>query len=258
MTMPPSPQPAEQGVATRRPLPPLPPLPSPHGPASLRSPVVLGRITAALLALVVVADLFAVWTDYKQYDVASAFVGAFPGGLAGGGESLSSLLRRAEEADSLTVAAGWVQVGVLVVTAAVFLIWFRRVRINAEVFFPYGHTWSRAWVIGSWFVPILNLWRPRQIMTEIWDASRPAGTASRLGLVNTWWAFVLAEKVIGRLVLSAIRDGETPQGLRNAAVEVMILDILDIVAAVLAILVVLKLTGMQTRKAQEDPAVSGG
>ncbi|MFF3884889.1 DUF4328 domain-containing protein [Streptomyces sp. NPDC001914] len=257
MTMPPSPQPAEQGVAARRPLPPLPPLPSPHGPASLRSPVVLGRITAAVLGLVIAADLFGVWADYKLYDVANTVVGALADGLAGGGVSLASLVQRADEADSLSLAAARVQTTALLAAGVVFLFWFRRVRLNAEVFFPAGHTWSRAWVIGGWFVPIVNLWRPRQIMTEIWDASRPAGSRSRLGLVNLWWVLWLAGLVAGRFYSALSRNAETAKDIRDTALQAMIGDGLDIAAAVAAIVVVLKLTGMQNRKALEDPAVSG-
>lgn len=258
MTMPPTPQPAEQGVAARPPLPPLPPLPSPHGPASLRSPVVLGWITAAVLGLVIAADLFAVWANYKLYDVASTVVGALADGLAGGGESLASLVQRADEADSLSLLAARAQSTALLVAGAVFLIWFRRVRINAEVFFPAGHTWSRAWVLGSWFVPFVNLWRPRQIMTEIWDASRPTGTRSRLGLVNLWWALWIVGLVAGRLYAALYRHAETAQEIQDAAFQSMIADGLDSVAAVSAIVVVLKLTRMQDRKAQAGPGVLGG
>ncbi|MEV6191682.1 DUF4328 domain-containing protein [Streptomyces sp. NPDC051920] len=251
MTMPPSPPPLPEGLVapksraraatsglpapSRRPLPPLPPLQSPHGSASLRSPVALGTITAVLLGLVITTDLFAVWADYKLYD------------------------GRDYRAASFSAFAERVQVPVLLFTGMVFLIWFRRVRINAEVFLPSGHTWSRAWVIGSWFVPILNLWRPREIMMEIWDASRPAGTPSwrGLGLVNAWWTFLAAEKVISWLVRGSL-DAQTSSGPQNAAIEFLILDSLDIVAAVLAILVVLRLTLMQDRKAKAGPAAAGG
>lgn len=57
-----------------RPLPPLPPLPSPNGPAWLRSPVGLGRAAVALLALVIAADLFAVWADWTMYDVSGTLM----------------------------------------------------------------------------------------------------------------------------------------------------------------------------------------
>ncbi|MFF8538175.1 DUF4328 domain-containing protein [Streptomyces sp. SAS_267] len=253
MTMPPSPQPAEQGSAARPPLAPLPPLPSPHGPAWLRSPVALGRATAALLGLVIAADLFAVWADHNVYDVASTVTIALVGG-----ESVDSLVRRADQADALNTAAAYAQTGALVVAAAVFLVWFLRVRVNAEVFNPFGHAHSRSWAGWSWFVPFVNLVRPRQIMAEIWDASRPAGTRSRLGLVNAWWTFWIIGLVVGRFTTVAAGKAETAQQIQDAAFQLMVADGLDIVAAVLAIVVVLKLTGMQVRKAQGDPVAAEG
>ncbi|WP_328448992.1 DUF4328 domain-containing protein [Streptomyces sp. NBC_00386] len=253
MTMPPSPQPAEQGAAARPPLPPLPPLPSPHGPAWLRSPVALGRATAALLGLVIAADLFGVWADYNVYDVTSTATIALAGG-----ESLASLVRRADQADALNAAAGYAQTAALVVAAAVYLVWFLRVRVNAEVFNPFGHTHSRAWAGWGWFVPFVNLVRPRRVMAEIWDASRPAGTRSRLGLVNAWWTFWLIGLLVGRFTTTAARKAETAQQIQDAAFQLMIADGLDIVAAVLAIAVVLKLTRMQDRKAKADPVAVDG
>ncbi|MFE1292014.1 DUF4328 domain-containing protein [Streptomyces sp. NPDC058751] len=242
--------------APRRSLPPLSPLLSPHGPASLRSPVVLGGITVALLGLVVAADLFAVWADYKTYDVAGAVRGALTDGFAGSAGSFESLARRADEADLLSMRAGQAQAITLLAAGVAFLIWFRRVRINAEVFLPFGHAWSRSWMFWGWIVPFVNLWRPRQVMADIWDASRPAGTRSRLGLVNAWWAFWIAGLLAGRIFAVLYRKAETPREVRDAAFQGMIADGLDIVAAVFAVVVVLKLTRMQTRKAQEGPVAS--
>ena len=253
MTMPPSPQPAEQGVAARPPLPPLPPLPSPHGPAWLRSPVALGRATAALLGLVIAADLFAVWADYNVYDVTSTAAFALAGG-----ESLASLVRRADQADSLNAAAGYAQTAALVVAAVVFLVWFLRVRVNAEVFNPFGHTNSRAWAGWGWFVPFLNLVRPRRVMADIWDASRPAGARRRLGLVNAWWTFWLIGLLVGRFTATAAAKPRPAQRSPGRRLPAHDRDGLDIVAAVLAILVVLKLTRMQDRKAQADPVAADG
>jgi hypothetical protein len=231
------PRPAAQGTASRLPLPPLPPLPSPHGPASLRSPVVLGKVTAALLGLVIAADLFAIWVNYALYDVTSTAGGTL--------------------AESLNPVAEPVQLATYLAAGVVFLVWFRRVRVNAEVFSPFGHTFSRAWVGWGWFVPFVNLVRPRRIMAEIWDASRPADTRRGQGLVNTWWTFWIIDALVGRLSFGASGKAETAQAVQDAAFQSLLTATLDIVAAVFAILVVLKLTRMQDRKAHEGPVASG-
>jgi|SRR5579863_10061740 len=63
---------------------------------------------------------------------------------------------------------------------------------------------SRGWAIGAWFVPLLSLWRPKQIANDIWRGShltyapgnpgvRPVGS-----VVHWWWGlFLLGDLVFG-------------------------------------------------------------
>ncbi|MER5471393.1 DUF4328 domain-containing protein [Streptomyces sp. NPDC002935] len=255
MTMPPPqpvpPQPVPQGSVPphpRAPLPPLPPLPSPQGAAWLRSPVALGKATAALLGLVIAADVFALWADSTMFAVSGALAD---------GEVGDAVQRRADHADSLYAAAGYAQTTTLVAAVVVYLIWFLRVRVNAEVFNPFGHTKSRSWAGWGWFVPVANLWIPRRVMVDIWDASVPAGARSGNGLVNTWWTFWILGLIANRAGFTAYRKAETAQEIQDAVGEVIFADLFDIVAAVLAILVVLRLTRMQDRKAHEGPVAFG-
>ncbi|PKT71962.1 hypothetical protein CW362_16195 [Streptomyces populi] len=263
MTVPSTPQqPAPEGPAPARavaqgnpsglPLAPLPPLPPPNGPATLRSPVGLGKAVAALLGLVIATDLFAVWADYTLYGVA----GDIRNALAGGG-SLDALAQRADRADALDAAAGVAQVAALVATAVVYLIWFMRVRVNAEVFNPFGHTYSRSWARWGWFVPFVNLVRPRRIMGEIWDASRPAGEPAGQRIVGVWWAFWILRVAVDRIASSAMNKAETADATQDAALQTLFADAVDIVSAALAIVVVVRLTRMQDRKAHAGPAVAG-
>ncbi|MFF3616885.1 DUF4328 domain-containing protein [Streptomyces sp. NPDC002580] len=264
MATPPSPQPVPQsgpqpgpppGPQGSVPPPPFtsallgpPPFTTPHGPAWLRSPVALGRATATLLGLVIATDLFALWADRTMSDVT--------GSLAAGGFG-DRLQERAADADSLYLVAGVAQTIALVATVVVFLVWFLRVRVNAEVFNPFGHAKSRAWAGWGWFVPFANLWLPRRIMSDIWTASSPKGPRDSQALVNLWWTFWLLGLIVGRVGFSEYRKAVTAQEIHDAVGTVMLSDGLDVVAAGLAILVVLKLTGMQDRKARGGPVPAG-
>lgn len=212
--------------------------------AWLRSPVGLGRAAAVLLGLVIAADLFAVWADLVMLDV----MGDFADGAYG-----ANAARRADDADALNAVAGVVQTAALLTSAVVFVCWFHRVRVNAEVFDPFGHRMKRGWAIGSWFTPVVNLWFPRRIALDIWDASSPWGAPRSHGLVNAWWTLWLASLFVDRAASSQYRGAETSQEGHDAAVTTLFSDALDIAAAVLAILVVLELTRMQHRKALAGP-----
>ncbi|MFJ9761127.1 DUF4328 domain-containing protein [Streptomyces sp. NPDC101149] len=212
--------------------------------AWLRSPVGLGRTAATLLGLVVVLDLFAFWAAMVVYDVA--------GDLANGGAS--GVGERAERADSLYSSVGLLQTSVLLTCVVVFLCWFHRVRVNAEVFSPFGHAKKRGWAIGAWFVPIVNLWFPRRITLDIWDASSPWDTPRSHGLVDAWWTLWLLSVLTNRSGSFAYRSADTAEEIRGAVRQVLVADVVDAAAAVLAILVVLRLTRMQHEKALRGPA----
>jgi hypothetical protein len=78
------------------------------------------------------------------------------------------------------------------VAMVMFVVWFYRARVNAE-----GHGWpqrqSRVWTITAWFVPLVNLWFPFQIMADIWRAGLPTeARANRAILPGIWWTCLLA------------------------------------------------------------------
>jgi Domain of unknown function (DUF4328) len=68
-----------------------------------------------------------------------------------------------------------------------FVVWFRRARINAER----SAYWQRravVWAFWGWIVPIVSLWIPFQIMGDIWRAGRPAPQWRKTAwLPALWW-----------------------------------------------------------------------
>lgn len=60
---------------------------------------------------------------------------------------------------------------------------------------------STGWAIGSWFVPFLNLVRPRRILAESLEVR---GHKSLIGLLNVWWVLFLVDTVVSRADGSAV------------------------------------------------------
>lgn len=140
------------------------PMPMPRPVSRLRSPVGPVRAAAALLGIVIAADLFAVHAGLALYDV----TGDLMNGATGG-----AVLRRADAAESLDSLALKVHSGSMLVCVIVYV---------------------------SWFAPGLNFWYPRRITLEVWDASSPAGIRRPHLLVNAWWTlWLLAILVVLRL-----------------------------------------------------------
>ncbi|MGW5868015.1 DUF4328 domain-containing protein [Streptomyces sp. NPDC055239] len=249
---------------------PRPGYASSRNPAHLRSPVALARATVALLVGVIAADLYSLWAGTVIQGVMDDLMSLDRGvgyGVVGQG---TDLVREAERADTLYAVSGWLQTAVLVATCAVFLCWFYRVRVNAEVFEPHIHTKTRGWAVGGWFVPFVNLWVPRRITLDIWDASGDRSVAldrtMTLGdasarathpLVNGWWTLWVASILVGRWASAGYWNAEEADEIDAAVSRMMFADVVNIAAAVLAVLVVLRLTRMQDTKARSGPVAGG-
>ncbi|MEU7178625.1 MULTISPECIES: DUF4328 domain-containing protein [Streptomyces] len=211
--------------------------------AVLRSPVGLAKAVSILLAVVVVTDMFAVWADYQSLDMVNRLISDF--------DSVTG-----QEIDSVDMRyrlAGIVQSAALIATGVVFLVWFHRVRVNAEVFAPEYHAKKRGWTIWGWICPVVNLWFPRRIALDTWNASADENQRGAK-LLNWWWALWLMTEFIGWAAGRQYARATTPEEIQRALGSVLVTDALDIVAAILAILFVRRLTQMQHEKALRGPS----
>ncbi len=218
--------------------------PEPLGPDQLRSPVGLARAVCVLLGAAAVADVLSI--------AAGVHARMLYADEADGG--------RVDEvawnhADNLYRSTGALQTLTFLATVVVFLVWLHRVRRNAEVFDPSAHTLRPGWAIGGWFVPIGNLWLPYRVVSGVWSASAPLdGLGHRSfvprGLLNAWWAALVADQLVSRGAGRLYADAETGDEIIRGLDLVAATDALDLVAAVLAILVVRRVTAMQSRRAE--------
>ncbi|MFF6886560.1 DUF4328 domain-containing protein [Streptomyces sp. NPDC012421] len=142
---------------------------------------------------------------------------------------------------------------VSVATGVVFIVWFHRVRQNAGAFAPDSQTRTPGWAIGAWFIPLANLWIPRQIAVEVWRASRQdpyaADGARELTVLNAWWTCFVVGVVLDRLSSTLYKQAETLDALTTAAAWSVAGYLVLVAAGVLAILFVRRLTSMQHAKA---------
>lgn len=163
-----------------------------------------------------------------------------------------------DQSDMLVGLAAVLQWLSLVATAVVFVIWFYRVRVNGQIFRPDGFTLAAGWAIGSWFVPLGNLFLPYRVAKETWEASvqlAPDGSYRRVSTapVTSWWLVWVLSLVLDRVFSVVYTRAETPEGLREASVFGVVTDLTVVAAAVLAVMFVRKLTDLQNVKAVQGP-----
>ncbi|MFE2095204.1 DUF4328 domain-containing protein [Streptomyces sp. NPDC059460] len=131
----------------------------PVGPAAARGPRYRFRnpsgpalVAQALIASAAIADIYVI--------------------LTGGAES--PWLKDAVPLPGLLQVACWIS----------FLVWFFRVRCNAEVLATGSHKYTPAFALGAWIIPLAMWWLPRRIMLDIRRVGGPPRDAL---LINAWW-----------------------------------------------------------------------
>ncbi|MEV6978858.1 DUF4328 domain-containing protein [Kitasatospora sp. NPDC093806] len=164
--------------------------------------------------------------------------------------------------ESLWSLTAGLSVLTLVATAVLFVLWFQRIRANADLFAPHGHKHSSGWAVGAWFTPVVNLWFPWRLVVDCWQASAPVDAEGQRrivsqALVSTWWVSWVGSLVLGRVASVVSRSVASEAMGRSAAFEEVrsalqweiAASALRAVAAVLVVLVVWRLTGMQQARA---------
>lgn len=166
-----------------------------------------------------------------------------------------------------TIIIGVTSSVVAVVTAVLFIRWLLQARRNAVALGADGLVHSRHTAAWSWFIPIINLFLPYQVVKEIWQASDPAPEPpleAKRGVpavLPVWWAFWVAASLLAQLGFRMNLDlGEASDWADYADVERVMLmaAVPSIVAAVLAMRVVRGMDGRQRARAARLAAEAPG
>ncbi|KAF0647477.1 MULTISPECIES: DUF4328 domain-containing protein [Streptomyces] len=219
------------------------PAPGPLQP--IRSLAGLSNALTVLLALVAVLDAVAVYAALNS----RAVIGA----LADDTGDHADAVEKAQRADTLMTVSSSLSLTALLATAVVFVVWFHRARVNADVLGPAEQRRGRGWAIGSWFIPIANLWIPRQVAGDIWDASEPGGHRTSRAVLNTWWALWVSAALLGRVAARMWDRAEEIESIRQGAAALAATGVVDLASAVAALVFVRRLTAMQHAKAAAGP-----
>ena len=155
------------------------------------------------------------------------------------------------EVNESTVVLAQALVGLVIVF--VFSRWLYRAAAAAQA--TGEMTFSPGWAVGWFFVPVLNLYRPYQVLAELWRASagrRGADRSAAPVVLRLWWlCWVL--RILVELALSWQGRQMTMAGAADLATNLiqtqltLLGALLDLPLAVTALLLVRRITARQAR-----------
>jgi serine/threonine-protein kinase len=171
-------------------------------------------------------------------------------------------------AGDLYLWVGAVQAAWFLVTAGLWLAWFRRAYLNLPALGARRLRFRPWWAVGAWLVPVFSLFRPKQVLNDIWRASDPdlppdqADTWRRrpvAELLGRWWLAFLASVLVRSITTEAVHAAadlmllgllpEQFESFQPSAGMQVLADLLTVLCGLLALRVVRRTTARQHDRA---------
>ncbi|MCE9528150.1 MAG: DUF4328 domain-containing protein [Planctomycetales bacterium] len=207
-----------------------------------RSPQLLGRIFCFLMGIVMVLDLIAAYC-------AVAFYQASGGEFTPPEELDYTAIMLWQDGWNTAVSVSWL---VFVVAYLILIAWTYRCHCNLE---SLGHREldsKHIWALICWFVPVLNLFTPYQVVREIWWRSHPLAantpeSAPASHLVFWWW--LMRMTALGTVFLSYCFSPHESWPQYYTYFRIVFLGFTcDLLDSILAILLILRISQWQVAR----------
>jgi hypothetical protein len=117
-------------------------------------------------------------------------------------ENLEAItLEEAEANDKRVYIVDWLHIVAIIIAYILVLVWKYRTNKNCHGFGANDMRFTPGWAVGWHFVPIMNLFRPYQVMQEIWKVSTNPITwqdQRSSALIKWWWFSYLISGFFGK------------------------------------------------------------
>ena len=184
-----------------------------------------------LIWIALAVNCISLVSSYFQYELLQT--------AANGGEISTELVT---SNDNREQAIGIVQIIVFIISAITFIQWFRRAYFNLHL--RVNHlSHSEGWAAGCWFVPIVNLFRPYQIMKELFQDTylflkrNEVHTKEHFSMISLslWWTFWIIDRFVGQFVFKYAMKADTIEELTTSTIAQIISNGIGIVLAIITI-----------------------
>ena len=181
---------------------------------------------------VMVMDIISIFSSYLQYNILIAIQN---------NEYVSDQALDSNDARVQLIA--YLYLLVFIISAVTFIQWFRRAYYNLNVRTSCDNT--EGWAAGSWFVPIISLYRPYQIMKEMWNkTSRLINEKTNKRIENStimigiWWTLWIVSNYLGSFLLRSSFKDDTIEGFLNGTIGDIVLSVIGIPLAIVTVSII--------------------
>jgi hypothetical protein len=208
----------------------------------------IGYALIALLVVHVPIHLMVIDATFDRVDLLDR-------SSAGGGVTFAQL----DGVEARMLSAGRWGFLLLVITAIVWPVWQYQGHANVIRRRVDGLRFTPGWAVSWWFIPIANLWKPFQAISELArtsDAPDAWSAARRPWVMIPWWLTWIAGTSITRAI-SIQGPPSSLQALRRQDLAMIVASACTVAAAILGAAIVAAVTADQERMAATAPPLFG-
>jgi hypothetical protein len=144
-----------------------------------------------------------------------------------------------------------VQIILGIITGITILWWTYRSNKNLRALSGESMRFTPVWSIAWDFIPIANLWKPYQVMKEIWQVSHK-GASTTHSVVKWWWAlWLISAYLTGGVFLKEI-DYSSASSYAASAMTFIISDVFDVIFYVVTLVMVTRIGAAYSRNIVEQ------
>lgn len=191
-------------------------------------------IVITFIWIVLIMEVVSFFSSFLQYNLLQT--------AADGGEIT---LAQANANDFREQAVAFIYLLAYIVSGITFIMWFRRAYYNLHQ--KVGTlAYSDGWAAGSWFVPIVNLYRPFEIMKELYVETKnyllKKEDSPQLKLDTDylvfWWTLWIVNAIIGHIAFRLSWHGTTVSQLMASTVLDMVSCVIGVILGLVTIKIV--------------------
>ena len=184
-----------------------------------------------LIWVVLGVELIALLSSYMQLDLLNAYAN---------GEYVED--SAADANDLREQLIGIVYLALYITSAVTFIRWFRRAYYNLHTI-ESNLSYPESAAASTWFIPFLNLFRPFQIMRELYNRTNEiikdkTDINLQQNSIGIWWFLWVVSGVFGQIIFRVSRDAETIDELTTMTQLSMVDSAITIPLAILAVKVI--------------------
>lgn len=191
-------------------------------------------------------NLIGLFSSFLTYDVLTKVQAGFYA-------SHELLTEAMDQNDVREGIVGIFQLITVLITAFLFLRWVYYTNSNARALGAKGMKFTPRWSILWYVIPILNLWKPYQVMNEIWKCSENPvewKTMKTSSILRWWWFLWILSNLIDQIATRMFFRAKAIPELINSTVASIVSNFMSIPLDIIAILLISSIFSMQMAQAE--------